>query len=555
MIQINIRKGTGEKQLFTVADNNMLIGRAENSDVILRDSNVSRVHAVIKKINGAYTIKDMGSSNGVYLEGQLIPAKTEVQFSSNQFIMLGGYLINVLSSEDVDTSDSTHFSINTRKEQVEPKDEKPVTPEVYKNPDFVLLKKKIHVELLELIDLRRLDLKGVTDEDLRKRCKGIVEGILQKRRYSLPNGVIQDALVKDILDEALGLGPLEDLLDDPDVSEIMVNSKDKIYIEKNGQITLSPKAFTSNESVLGIIQRIVGPIGRRIDESSPLVDARLEDGSRVNAVIPPLALNGPCITIRKFRKTPFTTENLLQKGSLTTGMVEFIKTCVKYKKNIVVSGGTGSGKTTLLNIFSSFIPSGERLVTIEDAAELQLEHEHLIRLEARPRNIEGKGEISIQDLVKNALRMRPDRIIVGECRGGEALDMLQAMNTGHDGSMTTGHANTPRDMLSRLETMVMMTGKDIPSRAIKEQIAAAVDVIVQQTRFSCGSRVVTEISEIVGIEDGEFITQKIFYFRQDGHDDTGRVKGTFIATGWIPNFIMDLHSLGINISMDIFHNH
>ncbi|MCP4715449.1 MAG: CpaF family protein, partial [Deltaproteobacteria bacterium] len=341
---------------------------------------------------------------------------------------------------------------------------------------------------------------------------------------------------------------------DTAVSEIMVNRSDQIYIERNGRLEPAPKIFSSDHSVISVISRIVTPIGRRIDESSPLVDARLQDGSRVNAIIPPLALNGPSITIRKFAKVPLTTENLIQFGTLTPSMAAFIKTCVVYRKNIVVSGGTGSGKTTLLNIFSSFIPKTERIVTIEDSAELQLAQDHVVRLESRPPNIEGKGAVPIRELVRNALRMRPDRIVVGECRGGEALDMLQAMNTGHDGSLTTGHANSPRDMLSRLETMVLMSGEDLPSRAIREQIAAAVDFIVQQSRFSCGTRRITSISEVTGIEDGQILLQEIFNFKPKGFDSAGKTQGTFLATGWIPAFFEDLQNRGIAVDMDIFHN-
>jgi pilus assembly protein CpaF len=305
---------------------------------------------------------------------------------------------------------------------------------------------------------------------------------------------------------------------------------------------------------MGVITRIVGPIGRRVDESSPMVDARLKDGSRVNVIIPPLALDGPSVTIRKFPDSPLRVENLIEFETLTPAMAAFIESCVEHRKNIVISGGTGSGKTTSLNILSGYIPDHERIVTIEDAAELQLPQEHVVRMESRPPNIEGKGAVTIRDLVRNALRMRPDRIIVGECRGGEALDMLQAMNTGHDGSLTTGHANSPEDMLSRLETMVMMSGEDLPSRAIREQIAAGVDFIIQQTRFSCGTRKITHISEVTGIEDGKIVLQDIYYFKQQGFDAAGKTRGRFMATGWIPEFYDELQQRGIEMKMEIFHN-
>jgi pilus assembly protein CpaF len=334
----------------------------------------------------------------------------------------------------------------------------------------------------------------------------------------------------------------------------MVNRPDRIYIEKRGKIQKSRKIFSSNKSVHRIITRIVGPLGRRIDESSPMVDARLADGSRVNVVIPPLALDGPCLTIRKFAKTPLRVEDLIRYRSINRSMMDFIKTCVVQRKNILIAGGTGSGKTTALNVFSSFIPNDERIVTIEDAAELHLPQDHVIRLESRSANIEGQGEITIRHLVKNSLRMRPDRIIIGECRSGETLDMLQAMNTGHDGSITTIHANSPRDVVSRLETMVLQAGTDLSSRAIREQIASALDIVIQQTRFGCGARKITHISEVVGMEDDDIILQDIFYFNQQGADVNGKTKGSFLATGWIPEFYETLGKSGAQMDMSIFHN-
>jgi pilus assembly protein CpaF len=334
----------------------------------------------------------------------------------------------------------------------------------------------------------------------------------------------------------------------------MVNRPDRIYIEKSGKIEKSRKIFSDKKSIHRIISRIVGPLGRRIDESSPMVDARLADGSRVNVIIPPLALDGPCITIRKFSNTPLTVEDLIRHQSISDAMMDFIKACVVHRKNILIAGGTGSGKTTALNVFSSFIPNGERIVTIEDAAELQLPQDHVIRLESRPANIEGRGEITIRNLVKNSLRMRPDRIIIGECRSGETLDMLQAMNTGHDGSITTIHANSPRDVVSRLETMVLQAGTDLSSRAIREQIASALNILIQQTRFGCGARKITHISEVVGMEDDRIILQNIFYFKQQGTDADGKTTGSFLATGWIPEFYEALAGSGAQMDMSIFHN-
>jgi pilus assembly protein CpaF len=368
----------------------------------------------------------------------------------------------------------------------------------------------------------------------------------------LPDDVDREELLTDVLNEALGLGPLEAFLSNEDISEIMVNHANQIYIEKKGKITLSEKVFSSNQAVLGVIERIVAPIGRRIDESSPLVDARLKDGSRVNAIIPPLALKGPCITIRKFKRDALRIEDLIRYKTVVPQMAEFLEMCVKARKNMVISGGTGSGKTTTLNIISSFIPDDERIITVEDAAELQLPQDHWIQLESRPPNLEGKGAITIRDLVKNCLRMRPDRIIVGECRAGETLDMLQAMNTGHDGSLTTLHANTPRDALARMETMVLMAGMDLPMKAIREQIASAVHLIVQQTRYSDGTRKICYITEVSGMEVDIITLQDIFYYKQEGFSEDGKVKGRYVASGFVPKFYDELQRRGIPVNMGIF---
>ncbi|MFZ5440207.1 MAG: CpaF family protein, partial [Myxococcota bacterium] len=419
---------------------------------------------------------------------------------------------------------------------------------------YANLQKDIHDRLIEYLDLRRLDMDRLGDEELWRRTEKAIQDILAQMEGDgeIPDDIDREMLLTDVLNEALGLGPLEAFLADDDISEIMVNHANQIYIEKKGKIRLSEKIFSSNQAVLGVIERIVAPIGRRIDESSPLVDARLKDGSRVNAIIPPLALKGPCITIRKFKRDKLQVTDLIKYKSFTPQMAEFLEMCVKAHKNIVISGGTGSGKTTLLNVVSSFIQDDERIVTVEDAAELQLTQEHWVQLESRPPNLEGKGAITIRDLVKNCLRMRPDRIIVGECRSGEALDMLQAMNTGHDGSLTTLHANTPRDALARLETMVLMAGMELPVKAIREQIASAVHMIVQQTRFSDGSRRVTYISEVSGMEVDIVTMQDIFYFKQEGFTDEGKVRGRYVATGFVPRFYDDLQRRGIPVNMGIF---
>jgi len=423
-----------------------------------------------------------------------------------------------------------------------------------KRGKIIELQNEVHDRLIDRMDLRRLNMDELDDEELREKAENHIAEIVAQMegQGTIPAFVSQEALIEDVLNEALGLGPLEEYLDDDTITEIMVNRADQIYLEMGGQLQLADKVFSSDKAVMGIIERIVAPIGRRIDESSPLVDARLKDGSRVNAIIPPLALKGPCLTIRKFKKEMLGPEELTHYGTLTQGMVDFINMCVVSRRNMVISGGTGSGKTTTLNILSNFIPPGERLVTVEDAAELQIKADHWIQLESRPSNVEGKGQITIRDLVKNCLRMRPDRIIVGECRSGETLDMLQAMNTGHDGSLTTVHANTPRDALARLETMVLMAGMDLPIKAIREQIGAAVHIILQQSRFADGSRKVTHISEITGME-GEVITmQDIFVFKQEGFDDENRIVGRFIPTGFIPKFYEDLRRRGVEVDMGIF---
>ena len=359
---------------------------------------------------------------------------------------------------------------------------------------------------------------------------------------------IVDAIVNDVL----GLGPLEALLDDPEITEIMINGPSQIYVEQKGRIHQSPAKFESNDQLMQIIDRIVSSIGRRVDESSPMVDARLKDGSRVNVIIPPLALRGPTVTIRKFSKDPLTVDDLIGFGSITQEMTDFVRACVRARLNIVVSGGTGSGKTTTLNILSGFIPENERIVTIEDAAELQLRQDHVVTLETRPPNVEGRGAVHIRELVINSLRMRPDRIVVGECRGGEALDMLQAMNTGHDGSLTTVHANSPGDVLARLETMVLMAGAELPSRAIREQIGSAINLIVHQMRLRDGTRKVVNITEVLGF-DGEHVrVQDIFIFKQTGVDEEGRVLGNLVPTGVLPECLEHLRSSGEGVDESVF---
>ncbi len=387
-------------------------------------------------------------------------------------------------------------------------------------------------------------------EEVRKTILSLFEQILDEENIILSRPE-RARMFDQITAEILGFGPLQVLLEDESITEIMVNGPKKIYVERKGRIYRVPVTFESNEHVMRIIERIVSPLGRRIDESSPYVDARLPDGSRVNAVIPPISLIGPCITIRKFSKKPITVEQLVQFGTLTPEAVQFLDACVKSRLNIVISGGTGSGKTTLLNVLSGFIPDDERILTIENAAELQLRQEHVVTLESRPANIEGRGEITIRDLVVNALRMRPDRIVVGEIRDEAALDMLQAMNTGHDGSMTTAHSNSPRDTLSRLETMTMMAGMELPVRAIREQISSAIDVVIHQERLRDGTRKVVYISEITGME-GEVITlTDLFFFEQSGIKD-GKIEGRLRASGLRPKFMDKIEASGIHLPASVF---
>ena len=419
-------------------------------------------------------------------------------------------------------------------------------------PEGIAARGALHKKLIGAMDLRRVNVSRMGDGELRETVHKIIDEIIETDPAFRPMRHWRSMLRDVVLNEVVGLGPLEALLSDDSVTEIMVNRHNDIFIERDGQLTRSTVSFSNDASVLAAIERIVSPLGRRIDESSPMVDARLKDGSRVNAIIPPLAIKGPSVTIRKFARKKLTGDDLMQFGAINAAMVAFLKVAVEKRANIVISGGTGSGKTTLLNVLSNFIPDDERIVTVEDAAELQLSQPNLVSLEARPANIEGRGAITIRDLVKNCLRMRPDRIVVGECRGGEALDMLQAMNTGHDGSLTTAHANNPRDCLSRLEVMTLMSGLDIPMQAIREQICSAVNLIVQQTRFSCGTRRVTYITEVTGIENNIISMQDIFRFEQDGFTPEGKVKGRFVPTGHVPDFIQDLVSRGIEVDMSIY---
>ncbi|MDD7196019.1 MAG: CpaF family protein [Acidaminococcus fermentans] len=429
-------------------------------------------------------------------------------------------------------------------------------PEVRENPIFAgraadareeeyqNLKVTVHraiVDEMSAEQQRVLDSATHSRQEIENVISGYVQRVLEHNPFVVPRGE-RARLVSDICDEILGLGPIEPFLKDDSITEVMVNGPKKIYVERMGKLHLTGAQFHDNNHLMAIIDKIVTPIGRHVDEASPLVDARLQDGSRVNVVIPPLSLIGPCVTIRKFSRTPLSVENLISFGTLSEEMAIFLRACVNAKLNVMISGGTGSGKTTTLNVLSSFIPHDERIVTIEDAAELRLEQPHVVTLEARPANIEGKGAVTIRDLVKNSLRMRPDRIIVGEVRGGEALDMLQAMNTGHEGSLTTAHANSPRDVLSRLETMVLMSGLDLPVRAIRDQISSALDLIIHQERIQDGSRKITYITEVQKMEGDVIVLQDLFRYVQTGFDESGRALGEFRPTGLQPQFLSKFKS-------------
>ena len=555
------------------------MGKSEDNLVVMRGWTVGKRHATIHRRAAGLFVEDHGSMGVTEVNGN--PIKGEFgPLQEQDLIRIGDNYINVVVEAGQPVS-QTERVVEHADGGIFPKNEAAISPSVAplaatesvlaqvdvpvpsapmvqgNISDPSATKKlnaariKLHGQLISQMDLRRVDVRNMDEDELRRITQALIAEIIASDT-SIAADIDRARLAKDLLNEVVGLGPLEDLLADPSVSEIMVNRFDEIYVERKGRLTKADIAFSTDQAVMGAIERIVAPIGRRIDESSPMVDARLKDGSRVNAVIPPLALKGCNITIRKFSKNKLVDQDMINYGSVTKEMMQFLKIAVDQAANIVISGGTGSGKTTLLNVMSNYIPDDERIVTVEDAAELQLAKPHLISLESRPPNSEGKGAITIRDLVKNCLRMRPDRIVVGECRGGEALDMLQAMNTGHDGSMTTAHANTPRDCIARLEVMTLMAGLDLPLRAIREQIASAVHMIVQQSRFPDGSRKVTHITEVTGME-GEIVQlQDIFLFKQDGYDEQGKIKGQFVATGNIPDFCQELARRGIPVDLSIF---
>ncbi len=553
MFEVIVESKDSGTQTLRCMLNRCGIGKSRDNLVQLRGWKVAGIHAEIEQgEDGLYIIDKVDA--GTFVNSDRVDRYGPL--TEADVIAIGNYRLSVRAlgvAEEYRAKEEQKIT-EQPKGDVEDNDIT-VAPQTASDPlreQYMIWQQHIHEELVKRMDLKRLDVGTLSDDDLKERIRGLIREILEELRSGIPEGVDVEQLINDVLNEAVGLGPLEVLLADDDITEVMVNAFDDIYVERGGRLEPSGVAYTSHVAVLSAIERIVSPLGRRLDESSPMVDARLKDGSRVNAIIPPLALRGPCITIRKFSKKKLEAADLVGFGAVNEAMVKFLEVAVVNKKNVVISGGTGSGKTTLLNVLSNFIPHGERVITVEDAAELQLAQPHLVSLEARPPNMEGKGAIPIRDLVKNCLRMRPDRIVVGECRGGEALDMLQAMNTGHEGSLTTAHANTPRDMLSRIEVMVLMAGMDLPIQAIREQICSAVDIIVQQTRFPDGSRRVTAINEVTGMEGGIIQMQEIFEYQQEGYDQNGRVTGYFKATGRVPEFYEDMRARGLDTDMSLF---
>lgn len=570
MIDLEIIHPDGRHQPLSVPDM-CSIGKGSQCEVRLDNWRLAKEHARLFTSPSGVLIDDAGSFGGVLVNGQRITAQYG-PLQNGDLIGIGPFQLRILNSGEepqaaaFPVSAAAHAATTAPMQSTQdtalavPADAPEPAAAEPGEAHFQALqfewRKRLHTKLIDTMDLRRHDVSSMSDEHLRAEADRLIARTLQDMDDEIPAQLDRNALRRQVLDEAVGLGPLEELLADETVSEIMVNRFDEIYVERAGRLQKHALSFTSDRAVMGVIERIVAPLGRRIDESSPMVDARLKDGSRVNAIIAPLALKGSTLTIRKFARRKLNAADLVQFGALSPAMADFLRICVEARKNIIVSGGTGSGKTTLLNILSNFIPSGERLITVEDAAELKLAHEHLISLESRPANVEGKGGVPIRELVRNTLRMRPDRIVVGECRGAEALDMLQAMNTGHEGSLTTLHANTPRDGLARLETMVLMAGMELPLAAIREQIASAVDIIVQQTRFACGTRLVTHICEVSGMESGKIQLQELFRFANKGYaaqaNGLAKVQGLFTGCDVVPHFYDELRASGHALDLDIF---
>ena len=563
MLEIVIHQPGGTDGVAKLESGAYLVGSGSECHIRIARPEVSSRHAQFIVHDNRLTVMDLGSRNGTFSgEGVSFYPNEPYDVPAGSVIRVGRaeILVRIAAAEPKrePATGASRSPVATGGPSLPAQEKEPIpvleisgVPERYRAA-VREIKRQAHRELLARLNLKKLAVSGVSQEELARQAGAMIREILSQLTVPLPPELPMAVLEKELIQEAIGLGPLEYLLERDDITEIMVNGPDQVYVERGGVLYRTDTSFADNNQVLSAIERIVSPLGRRIDESSPMVDARLPDGSRVNAIIPPLALSGPTVTIRKFSKKPFTASDLIRFGSVSADIVRFLAVCVAVRKNILISGGTGSGKTTLLNVLSSFLPNRERIVTIEDAAELQLHQEHLVRLEARPPNVEGRGAVTIRDLVRNALRMRPDRIVVGECRGGEALDMLQAMNTGHDGSLTTIHANSPRDALSRLETLVLMAGFDLPLRAIREQIASAIHIVVQISRERDGSRKIVNVSEITKMEGDVITMQDLFAFRQTGYDAENRITGVFEPTGGVPTFLEEITRAKLDLDIGMF---
>lgn len=518
------------------------IGTAVDCAIRVTGAGVGLRHARLDLLlDGRFSLVDLGCSAGTRVNGQRVV--TAGPLSDSDLVHVGDceFSIQLAAADDVVATEvasvaTTESSLGSTS-----------TESTAALLDAV---RRLHQALISRFDLRRQDVSRMSDTELRALAESLLAPTVGTEAARI--GLSPQELMRIVLDEALGLGPLEAILIDDEIREVMINGPDAIFVERRGKLEQLSVRFSGERALRGIIERIVSPLGRRVDDASPMVDARLPDGSRVNVVLSPLAVHGTAVTIRRFGRRKLCADDLVAGGSLDRAMLDFLGVCVAHRRNILVSGGTGSGKTTLLNVLSGLIPEAERVITIEDSAELAFEHPNLVALEARPTNIEGRGEITIRDLVRNALRMRPDRIVIGECRGGEALDMLQAMNTGHDGSLSTVHANSPRELLSRLEVMVLMSGVDLPVLAIREQIAASVHIVVHQTRYPCGTRRITRITELTGLVGGTIQMQDLFRFERGPIDAAGRSTGRFVAQGHVPQFYDELQRGGVPLDRRLF---
>ena len=574
MSQLALHNPLDGSRLALVEGGRYHIGRGRNCDLRLSDREVARRHAELNAREGVVWIRALGSRQRLWVNGEA--AREAGPLAAGDRIALGDTQLTVVPATDATTptadmvqgpdrdaataagdKDRGHpsataqkgASSSTQPPAMSPDDPNPQPAHAVVSPE---LSRRFQEAISQRLDLFRRDvLDKLSADELRAEAEAAAWALLEEGTIEVPGSLAARDVVQAVVAETVGLGPIEALMADPAVSEIMVNGPDRIYVERDGRLAPTSLRFSSASSLSSILERIVAPLGRRLDEGSPLVDARLPDGSRVNAIIPPLALNGAALTIRRFPERHMTLADLVERQSLTSDMAAFLRVCVEQRRNILISGGTGTGKTTFLNALSAQIAEDERIITIEDSAELRLQQTHVVALEARPANIEGSGEISIRELVRNALRMRPDRILVGECRGGEALDMLQAMNTGHDGSLTTAHANSPRDAVARLEVMTLMAGFELPVRAIREQIAAAIDIIIQLTRYSDGSRRVSAVTEVDGMEGERILLNDLFVFRSAAGGERS-AGGQHQATGQVPVFYEGLRNAGVPVDLTPF---